>query len=52
MNRPNKSLSMNVFQLRGMAFIPDNKKPDLNRESDAERTSLDKNFQTRYGDLT
>jgi hypothetical protein len=34
MNRSNNSLSMNVFQLRGMTFIPDKKKPDTNRESD------------------
>jgi hypothetical protein len=26
---------MNVFQVRGMAFIPDNKKPGIDRESDA-----------------
>jgi hypothetical protein len=32
----NKSLSMNVFQMRGMAFIPDKVKPDIDRESDAK----------------
>jgi hypothetical protein len=36
MNRSNKSLSMNVFQVRGMSFIPDIKKPDMQRESAAK----------------
>jgi hypothetical protein len=36
MNCQNKSLSMNVFQLRGMAFMPDIKNPDIGRESDAK----------------
>jgi hypothetical protein len=30
---------MNVFQLRGMDFIPGNVKPDIDRESDAETYS-------------
>jgi hypothetical protein len=36
MNCPNKPLSMNVVQVRGMAFIPANEKPDIDRESDAK----------------
>jgi hypothetical protein len=32
----NKSHSKNVFQMRGMAFIPDKVKPDIDRESDAK----------------
>jgi hypothetical protein len=32
----NKSLSMNVFGMRGMAFIPDKLEPDIDRESDAK----------------
>jgi hypothetical protein len=32
----NESLSMNVFQMRGMAFIPDKVKPDIDRESDTK----------------
>jgi hypothetical protein len=39
MNFSNKSLSMNVFHLRGMTFIPENKKPDINRESDIKTYS-------------
>jgi hypothetical protein len=31
----NESLSMNVFRMRGMAFIPDKTEPDTDRESDA-----------------
>jgi hypothetical protein len=31
-----ESLSMNVFQMRGMAFIPDKSKPDTDQESDAK----------------
>jgi hypothetical protein len=35
-----KSLSVNVFQVRGgMAFIPNNEKPDRDRESDAKTYS-------------
>jgi hypothetical protein len=34
-NLLNKSLSMNVFWMRGMAFIPDKTKSDIDRESDA-----------------
>jgi hypothetical protein len=30
---------MNVFRVRGMAFIPDNKKPDMDGESDAKTYS-------------
>jgi hypothetical protein len=36
MNLLNESLSMNVFQMWGMAFIPDNVKPDRDRESDSK----------------
>jgi hypothetical protein len=36
MNLLNESLSMNVFHRRGIAFIPDNVKPDMGRESDAK----------------
>jgi hypothetical protein len=36
MNGWNKSLSMNVFQLRGMAFILDIENPEIGRESDAK----------------
>jgi hypothetical protein len=32
----NESLSMSVFQKRGIAFIPDNMKPDIDGESDAK----------------
>jgi hypothetical protein len=39
MNRLNKSLSINVFQLRGMAFLPNNAKPDIHEESDAKTYS-------------
>jgi hypothetical protein len=39
MNCLNKSLSMNVFQVRGMAFIPDNEKPDIDRESETKTYS-------------
>jgi hypothetical protein len=35
MNLLNESLSMNVFQMRGIAFISDNVKPDIDGESDA-----------------
>jgi hypothetical protein len=35
MNLLNKSLSMNVFRIRGMTFIPDKTEPDTDRESDA-----------------
>jgi hypothetical protein len=35
MNLLNKSLSMNVFWMRGMAFIPDKMEPDIDKESDA-----------------
>jgi hypothetical protein len=35
MNFLNKYISMNVFQLRGMAFIPDNENPGIGRESDS-----------------
>jgi hypothetical protein len=27
---------MNIFQMQGMAFVPDNSKPDIDRESDAK----------------
>jgi hypothetical protein len=33
-NLLNESLSMNVFEMRGIAFIPDNVKPD--RESNSK----------------
>jgi hypothetical protein len=36
MNCSNKSISINVFQLRGVAFIPDNENADIGRESDAK----------------
>jgi hypothetical protein len=39
MNCSNKSLSTNVFQVRGIAFIPDNVKIDIDRESDAKTYS-------------
>jgi hypothetical protein len=32
----NKSLSMNIFQMLGMAFTPDKSEPDVDRESDAK----------------
>jgi hypothetical protein len=32
MNLSDESLYMNVFQLRGIAFTPDNVKPDIDRE--------------------
>jgi hypothetical protein len=35
----NKSISMNVFQMRGIAFIPDNVTPDIDRESDTKTYS-------------
>jgi hypothetical protein len=35
-SREQISLSMNVFQMRGMAFIPDKLEPDIDRESDAK----------------
>jgi hypothetical protein len=30
---------MYIFQVRGMTFIPDNAKPDIDRESDAKTYS-------------
>jgi hypothetical protein len=36
MNRLNKSLSMNVFHMRGKAFIPNSENADIGRESDAK----------------
>jgi hypothetical protein len=40
MNLLNESLSMyDVFQMRGIAFIPDNVIPDIDRESDAKTYS-------------
>jgi hypothetical protein len=30
----NESLSMNVFRMWGMAFIPDKLEPDIDRDSD------------------
>jgi hypothetical protein len=39
MNLLNESLSMNVFQMRGMTFIPDKEKTDLDRESDTKTYS-------------
>jgi hypothetical protein len=33
---------MNVFQVWGIAFIPDMEKPDIDRESDAKTYSRDK----------
>jgi hypothetical protein len=36
MNLMNESLPMNLFQMRGIAFILDNVKPDIDRESDAK----------------
>jgi hypothetical protein len=36
MNRWNESLSMNEFQLQGMAFTSDNENADIGRESDAK----------------
>jgi hypothetical protein len=36
MNRLNKSLSMNIFCLRGIAFIPGNENADIGQESDAK----------------
>jgi hypothetical protein len=35
MNLLNESLSMNVFWMQGMAFIPDKTEPEIDRESDA-----------------
>jgi hypothetical protein len=35
MNLLNESLSMNVFRMWGMAFIPDKTEPDIDRESEA-----------------
>jgi hypothetical protein len=35
MNRLNESLSMNVFCMGGMAYIPDKAEPYIDRESDA-----------------
>jgi hypothetical protein len=49
MNWLNESLSMNVFQMRGMAFIPDKAEPNIDRESDASTYTgvhcLDVNFK-------
>jgi hypothetical protein len=39
MNLFNESLSMNVFQMWGMTFIPDKMKPDIDGESDAKTYS-------------
>jgi uncharacterized protein (DUF486 family) len=39
MNVSNNSLSMNVFQMWGIAFIPDKVKPDIDRESDTKTYS-------------
>jgi hypothetical protein len=39
MNLSNESLSMNAFQMRGIAFIPDNEKTDIDRESDGKTYS-------------
>jgi hypothetical protein len=36
MNLLNASISMNVFQMQGMAVIPYNVIPDIDRESDAK----------------
>jgi hypothetical protein len=36
MNRTNQSFSVNVFCLRGIAFIPDNENADIGKESDAK----------------
>jgi hypothetical protein len=36
MNRFNESLSMNVFHMRGMAFIPNSENADIGQESDAK----------------
>jgi hypothetical protein len=38
LNLLNKSLSMNVFQMRGMTFMHANVKPDIDRENDANKT--------------
>jgi hypothetical protein len=35
----NEFLSANEFQMRDIAFIPDNVKPDIDRESDAKTNS-------------
>jgi hypothetical protein len=35
MNLLNETLSMNVFRMRDMAFIPDKTEPDIDGESDA-----------------
>jgi hypothetical protein len=45
---------MNVFQMRGMAFIPDKVKPDIDRESDAKTgvNCLNIIFKRGYVDLT
>jgi hypothetical protein len=32
-------MNLNVFQMRGIAFIPDSVKPDIDRESDAKTSS-------------
>jgi hypothetical protein len=36
MNRLNKALSMNVFHMRGMAFIPNSENADISQESDTK----------------
>jgi hypothetical protein len=36
MNHLNKSLSINVFHMQGMAFIPISENADTSRESDAK----------------
>jgi hypothetical protein len=36
MNRLKKSLSMNVFHMRGKVFIPNSENADIGRESDAK----------------
>jgi hypothetical protein len=44
-----KKISLNdVFKVWGMAFIPDNKKPDINGESDTNICSRD---ETVYIDV-
>jgi hypothetical protein len=37
---------MNVFQVWGMVFKPDNKKPDMRRESDAKTYSQGETVKT------
>jgi hypothetical protein len=49
MNGLNESLSMNVFWVQGMAFMPDKAEPNIDRESDTLTYTgvhcLDVNFQ-------